>query len=254
MEVTEEDGVAPLYVAVTGRDLEAGLLTRLEGLPVGIKVGLELFTAMGPPVCERVRDAGYPLFLDLKLHDIPFTVSGAVRSACSMRPELLNVHGLGGVEMMRAAAEAVIAPTRVIAVTVLTSMSSQDLGVAGDDDLERLVVDIALRAMESGLSGVVCSPLEAASVRRSAGEGFLIVTPGIRPAPGGDPGRRGGGLLATPGSDDQKRKTTPGEAIRSGATSLVVGRPITASPDPRTACIAVLEEIDGARSPEPDQC
>jgi orotidine-5'-phosphate decarboxylase len=227
-----------LYVAVTGSDVDSGLLDRLSDLPVGVKIGLELFTARGPSLPELVKDMGFSLFLDLKFHDIPFTVAGAVRSACSLEPDLMNVHGMGGMDMMRAAAEAAAPPSRVIAVTLLTSLDSEDLREIGMEveSMKDTVVSIALRAKEAGLSGVVCSPLEAAAVRESAGEGFLIVTPGIRPsAPEGS-------RIA----DDQKRKATPFEAISRGATSLVVGRPITTADDPRAAAISIIEEINNA--------
>ena len=237
MTMTSAEG-SRLYVAVTGSDVDSGLLDRLRDLPVGVKIGLELFTARGPSLPRQVRDMGFSLFLDLKFHDIPFTVAGAVRSACSMEPDLMNVHGTGGMDMMRAAAEAAAPPSKVIAVTLLTSLDREDLREIGMEveSMEDAVVSIALMAREAGLSGVVCSPLEAAAVRESAGEGFVIVTPGIRPsAPEGS--RQG---------DDQKRKATPFEAISRGATSLVVGRPITTADDPRAAAISIIEEIDRA--------
>lgn len=178
---------------------------------------------------------GFPVFLDLKFHDIPHTVAGAVRAACTLGPSILNVHASGGRAMMRAAAEAASGTgVRVIAVTVLTSLSSDDLGEIGyGGDPSGLALRMAALAGESGLDGVVCSPLEAAGVRKSRGPGFMVVTPGIRPA-GSAPG-------------DQQRFSTPADAVRAGADALVVGRPVTASPDPRSAAIAILDEIARAR-------
>jgi len=222
-------------VAATSGDLagEAPLLGRLAGLPLGVKVGLELFVTEGPELVRRVRGEGFPVFLDLKFHDIPFTVAGAVGAACALRPELLNVHASGGPGMMAAAARAAAdagGATRLLAVTILTSLSADDLGrlgIAGSP--EEAVARLALMAREAGMHGVVCSPEEIAAVRRVAGTDFLVVTPGVRPA---------GAPLG-----DQKRVATPAEAMRLGASSLVVGRPVTAAPDPRAAAEAVLEEM-----------
>jgi len=229
---------AGLYVALTSSDLTGDhtLLDELHGLPVGMKVGLELFVREGPALLERIRTHGYALFLDLKFHDIPFTVAGAVRSACAYEPELLNVHATGGREMMLAAARAAAeysGPTRIIAVTVLTSLSEDDLSAMGMDiGPAELVVKLALSARQAGLDGVVCSPAEAAAVRNAAGPEFLIVTPGIRPA---------GASM-----DDQKRTSTPAEAVAMGATSLVVGRPITKASTPRAAAMAILDDMEQA--------
>jgi len=228
-------GCTRLFVAATSGDLagEAPLLGRLAGLPLGVKVGLELFVTEGPELVRRVRGEGFPVFLDLKFHDIPFTVAGAVGAACALRPELLNVHASGGPGMMAAAARAAAdagGATRLLAVTILTSLSADDLGrlgIAGSP--EEAVARLALMAREAGMHGVVCSPEEIAAVRRVAGTDFLVVTPGVRPA---------GAPLG-----DQKRVATPAEAMRLGASSLVVGRPVTAAPDPRAAAEAVLEEM-----------
>jgi orotidine-5'-phosphate decarboxylase len=226
-----------LYVALTSDLAEdtSGLLRPLTGLPLGVKVGLELFVRKGAVLIEELRDAGFPVFLDLKFHDIPFTVAGAVRSACSLEPEILNVHASGGLEMMRAAAGAKTGSTRVIAVTILTSMDSVDLELLGTSDSPiDLVTRLASAAWACGLDGVVCSPREASAVRSATDDRFLIVTPGIRPA-----GSAAG---------DQKRIMTPARAIRAGASALVVGRPITGASDPREAAMAILAEIDGALS------
>ena len=235
MGIDGKTGDTRLFVAVTGADFEDGrsILQRLEGLPLGIKVGLELFVSRGPGLVERIRDAGFSVFLDLKFHDIPFTVAGAVKSACSLGPELVNVHASGGPDMLRAAAEAAAGSpggTKVLAVTVLTSLSDRDLALMGvQGGSAGTVGRLARMAMDSGIHGVVCSPREAALVREAAGDDFIIVTPGIRPA--GAP------------MNDQKRVATPKEAVRMGATALVVGRPITASPDPGKAARAILHEI-----------
>ena len=226
-----------LYIAVTSRETAnlAALFGKLEGLPVGVKIGLELFVREGPAIISRIKEAGFPLFLDLKFHDIPFTVAGAVKSACSFEPELINIHASGGTEMMKAAADAVEGKTRILAVTVLTSLSSEDLAFMGfEDETSELVKRMAVSARDAGIHGVVCSPLEASIVRKAAGPGFLIVTPGVRPA----------------GSEkaDQKRTATPFAAISSGATSLVVGRPVTMAEDPRFAAESILDEIARAMS------
>ncbi|MBN2586947.1 MAG: orotidine-5'-phosphate decarboxylase [Candidatus Fermentibacteraceae bacterium] len=224
-----------LYVALTSRDIAGGsnLLGTLAGLPVGMKVGLELFVSRGPSLLDEIRDAGFPLFLDLKFHDIPHTVAGAVRSACRYAPSLLNIHASGGMEMMRAAADAVRGDTRILAVTVLTSLSGRDLSLVGlRGDPAAMVTRMAEAARDSGIHGVVCSPMEASAVREVTGPDFLIVTPGIRPA-GSDKG-------------DQKRTSTPLEAVMAGATALVVGRPVTMALEPRSAAESLLSEIKPA--------
>jgi orotidine-5'-phosphate decarboxylase len=203
----------------------------------GIKLGLEFFTANGPEAVRLVAGAA-PLFLDLKLHDIPNTVAGAVRAAAPLEPLLLTVHCAGGAAMMKAAAaEADAAASggkrrmKIIGVTVLTSLNDADLASVGQngpalDQARRL----AALARQAGLDGVVCSPHEVAALRRDCGQGFLLVVPGIRPA---DAARR----------DDQKRVMTPREALDAGADHLVIGRPITAAPDAAAACRAILAEI-----------
>ncbi len=224
-----------IYVALTsdcGSDAMK-MLQPLGGLPVGVKIGLELFVKEGPGIVKEIKDAGFPVFLDLKFHDIPYTVAGAVRSACLLEPDVINVHASGGRAMMEAAARACTGKTKIIAVTVLTSMDRNDLMLLGSEfsPLEA-VASLAGAARESGLHGVVCSPLEASVVRETAGEDFVIITPGVRPA-----GSAAG---------DQKRIMTPFEAIRAGATSLVVGRPITGAADPALAAEAILREIEEA--------
>ena len=185
-----------------------------------LKVGLELFTTAGPEVVDRVR-SGREVFLDLKLHDIPNTVAGAARAVARLRPRFLTVHASGGADMVRAAVDAAPEVT-VTAVTVLTSMTADDLaavGLAGPplDAVRRL----AALAVGAGAGALVCSPQEVAAVRAEVGPGTVLITPGVRPA-GADAG-------------DQRRVATPEQALADGADLLVVGRPITADPDPGAA-------------------
>jgi orotidine-5'-phosphate decarboxylase len=213
------------------------------------KINIHLFTSAGPAAVEKIRQLGPEIFLDLKFHDIPNTVSGAVSSAISLPGvRMLDVHALGGLEMMRAAAKArdeskLPKPLRpkVIGITILTSMDSgalKETGIAGPPS--KRVVSLARLAQKAGLDGVVASPQEVRAIRRACGKDFLIVVPGIRPAVGGL-GRASKGL-----KDDQSRIATPAEAIRAGADYLVVGRPITAAPDPEAAARAILDEIGSA--------
>lgn len=197
------------------------------------KIGSELFTACGPKVVEAVQKSGAEVFLDLKFHDIPNTVAAAIRSALAMDVFLCNVHASGGRKMMQEAAKAAKSDKKkmnVIAVTVLTSMGADDLketGVVAKPADQ--VLALAQLAQDSGMDGVVCSGQEARAIRNQAGKKFLIVTPGVRP------------VWAATG--DQTRVTTPAEAIEAGADFIVVGRPITAAPDPREATKKVLVEL-----------
>ena len=207
----------------------------------GVKLGLEFFTANGPDGVREVVAEGQPVFLDLKFHDIPNTVAGAVRAATALGPFMLNVHAAGGAAMLRAAADtaadtaakAGIARPLVIAVTILTSLGDGDLAELGmqgrTGDQVRRLADLAQRC---GLDGVVCSPHEIAVLRRDCGADFTLVVPGIRPA------------WAAVG--DQKRIMTPGEAARHGADYLVIGRPITGADDPAEAAGRIAAEIAGA--------
>ena len=200
---------------------------------------------------EKLNRLGPSIFLDLKFHDIPNTVKGAVASAIGLRGvRLLNVHALGGLDMMRGAAkirdEAKAAaggspPPKVLAVTILTSMDNAALrGVGIPGPASRRVVQLARLARKAGMDGVVASPEEVRAIRRACGKDFLIVVPGIRPVVGGPTGKRNGK------QDDQARIATPAEAIRAGADYLVVGRPITGAPDPAAAAQAIVEEISSA--------
>lgn len=216
-------------------DAALDMVRRLADAPIGmLKVGSELFTASGPELIRDLAARRQAVFLDLKFHDIPNTVAGAVTAAARLGTSMLNVHASGGLAMMRAARRAAsdTAPnTRVIAVTVLTSLDQQDvtrLGMPGSPG--ELVLRLADMAAEAGLDGVVASPAEVAELRRRFPPPFLLVVPGIRPAWGGE-------------AADQKRLATPAEAVAAGADYIVVGRPITRSPDPREAALHIIEEI-----------
>jgi orotidine-5'-phosphate decarboxylase len=218
---------------VPNRTAALELVERLDGSVRWLKVGLELYLAEGRGMVETLRDQGYEVFLDLKLHDIPNTVAGAVRSVAASGAGLLTLHASGGPAMLTAAVEAAaslsIAP-RLLAVTVLTSMDERQLIAVGvEGSARRQVVRLGEMAMATGVSGLVCSSEEITQLRSSAARNALLVVPGIRPA----------GY----GADDQSRIATAGDAIRFGADMLVVGRPITRAADPAAAAKAFLDEI-----------
>jgi len=232
-----------IFLAIDTTDLATATAqaAATDDVIAGIKLGLEFFAAHGPEGVRFVRPELRPLFLDLKLHDIPNTVAGAVRAVTPLRPTLLTVHAGGGRAMLGAAvdvagdtaAKAGIARPRLIGVTVLTSLAEADLGAIGQqgpiaDQARRL----AVLARTCGLDGVVCSPHEIAALRAECGEGFLLVVPGIRPA--------------WAAAEDQKRVMTPGEAARLGADYLVIGRPITAAADPVAAAKRIAAEVAAA--------
>lgn len=215
---------------------EAQKIVRALGAAVSTyKVGNQLFTAEGPGVVRELVGSGKKVFLDLKFHDIPNTVAGGLRSAAALGVSMLTVHAAGGSAMLRAAVEAARQapkPPIILAVTVLTSLSDADLqeiGVAGGTRGHALV--LATLAQNCGCNGVVVSPHEARLIRQDLGAGFVIVTPGIRPA-GAEKG-------------DQSRVNTPAGAIAAGADYLVVGRPITEAADPRRATEEIVSEIEG---------
>lgn len=221
----------------TDVDRAKALALTLAGQVGGIKLGKEFFTANGPAGVRAVTGAGQPLFLDLKFHDIPNTVAGAIRSAMALGPLILNVHAAGGTAMMRAAAAAVAAAgtTRplLIAVTVLTSLGDEDLAEIGiPGSTADQVLRLAHLAQACGLDGVVCSAHEITAIRQACGPDFKLVVPGIRP------------VWAVAG--DQKRVMTPAEAVALGADYLVIGRPITAAEDPVGAARRIGEELQGA--------
>ncbi|MCL7750309.1 orotidine-5'-phosphate decarboxylase [Guyparkeria hydrothermalis] len=225
-----------IYVALDTADegRVRDLLAVLDPSLCGVKIGKEAFTALGPRAVEWARERGFPVFLDLKFHDIPNTVAQACRAAADLDVALVNVHASGGRRMLEAAREA-IAPgadaPALIAVTVLTSMEDADLVEVGViDGAEAQVERLARLTADTGLDGVVCSAREAAAMRALfPGESGLVVTPGVRPA----------------GSarDDQRRVVTPAEALANGATSLVIGRPVTAAAEPGKALEAIVAEL-----------
>jgi len=209
---------------------------------VGVfKVGKQLFTRCGPDVVRMIRGEGGDVFLDLKYHDIPNTVAMAGLEACRLGVRMFNVHALGGSEMMRetvAKADALMPRGSedrplLLAVTILTSSTEETLRAVGiDRPVAEMVPRLARLAKEAGMDGVVASPKEVGLIREACGKDFLIVTPGVRPA--------------FSSMDDQKRVTTPADAIAAGADYLVIGRPISAAPDPVEAADKILEEIGGA--------
>ena len=215
-----------------------GLARALAGRARWLKVGMTLYYREGPAIVRALKDLGFKVFLDLKLHDIPHQVAGAARSAALSGADLITVHGLGGAKMVSAALEGVSSAAdelgceraRVIAVTVLTSMDEEALasiGVGGGigDEAERL----ALLSRSAGADGIVCSPREAARMRELLGDAALVVTPGIRPA---------GAALG-----DQSRVATPAAAIAEGSSHLVIGRPVTSADDPLAAYEAIVGEL-----------
>ena len=225
----------PIFCAIDRPDPEgaAALAHALKGAVGGIKLGLELFTARGPAGVRAVAVAcGLPIFLDLKLHDIPNTVAGALRSLEELGVEYVTVHAAGGAAMLRAAAALPRRP-KLLAVTVLTSLDAADLRAIG---VPAVPLDQALRlgqlARDCGIEGVVCSPLEIAAMRAGVGPEAVIAAPGIR-ASGSAP-------------DDQKRTTSPAEALTAGADILVVGRPITAAADPARAARTLWSSLSQA--------
>lgn len=230
----------PIYCAVDKTDPEeaAALVRAVQGSVGGIKIGKEFFTANGPQGVRGLAASGLPLFLDLKFHDIPNTVAGAVRAVCALNPAMINVHALGGTAMMRAAAAAAVEAggadrPLVLGVTVLTSLDDDDLADVGiGGRLTDEVVRLATLAQNAGLDGVVCAPQEIAALRRACGPDFSLVVPGIRPA-AADAG-------------DQKRTMTPLEARALGANVLVIGRAITAAPEPAAAARALAAELAAA--------
>jgi orotidine-5'-phosphate decarboxylase len=218
------------------------MVDRLQGTCRWFKVGIELYYASGNSIIQELLARDFKVFLDLKLHDIPNTVAGAVRSVTGTGASLLTVHAGGGAPMMRAAAQAASLPGApdLLAVTVLTSMDAVELAGVGvpvdmnsTDPVQSQVLRLASLAQTSGINGLVCSAEEVAAVRQAMGPGARLVVPGIRlTLPGGAETR-----------DDQRRVATPAQAIARGASMLVVGRPITQAADPAEAAAAILAEI-----------
>jgi orotidine-5'-phosphate decarboxylase len=229
---------------VDSQDRALALAGELRGIAGGLKVGSRLFTLAGPDLVRRLVDTGARVFLDLKYHDIPNTVAQAVDAAVRTGAWMVNVHASGGTAMMQAAArgavEAAAATNRpaplVIAVTVLTSMDEPALQSTGvGRPLLDHVLALARMAQGAGLQGVVASPHETAAIRAACGEGFAIVTPGIR------------GASAGQDKNDQARTMGPAEAVKAGATYIVVGRPIIGASEPRAAAEAIVNELATSR-------
>ncbi len=235
-----DSAASPVFCAVDTGDLAAAraLAGRLKGLVGGLKLGMEFFYANGPEGYRTIAAEGLPIFLDLKLHDIPNTVAGAVRSLTPLSPAFMTLHASGGRAMMAAAAaearEAAakhgVGRPRLLGVTVLTSLDGDDLRATGQDpDVSAQVDRLAELAQESGLDGVVCSPKEIERLRRRCDPGFVLMVPGIRPA--------------WAAAQDQKRVLTPARAVALGADHLVIGRPITEAADPAAAARRIADEL-----------
>lgn len=237
--MTDVSPIDRIFCAVDTPVLDdAAMLAGLLAGEVGaIKLGKEFFTAHGPDGVRKIADCGHKIFLDLKYHDIPNTVAGAIRAASRLRCAVLTIHASGGPAMLEAArdaaAEAGPKRPKVVAVTVLTSLDDSDLAAVGQNGpAAEQVLRLARLAETSGLDGVVCSPHEVAILRAELGDEFALVVPGVRPD--------------WAGADDQKRVMTPGEAVAAGADHLVIGRPITKSDDPVGAARRIAEEIANA--------
>jgi len=234
---TGEAGRIIIALDVGNEEQAVAIVDRL-GPAVSFKIGLELYSAEGPAVVKKVQARGKEVFLDLKLHDIPNTVAGAVRSIFRQSVQMTTLHASGGLQMMTAAAEELRKLEEetgnegplLLGVTVLTSLRKEDLnetGVAGG--VEDQVLRLAGLAVKAGLDGIVCSPMEIEPLRKEFGRDVLIVTPGIRPA--------------WAAANDQKRIMTPAEAVEKGADYLVIGRPVTAAPVPEEAFLRLLQEM-----------
>ncbi|MCC5881544.1 MAG: orotidine-5'-phosphate decarboxylase [Halomonas sp.] len=228
---------SPLIIALDHPSLHAALCLadQLDPGRCRLKVGKELFTRSGPEIVEALHGRGFQVFLDLKFHDIPNTVAGAVQAAAEQGVWMVNVHASGGRRMMEAARERLERhnlETHLIAVTVLTSMTAEDLVEVGiDAPTEQHVERLAQLTRECGLDGVVCSAQESHRLRQLCGDDFLKVTPGIRPA--------------STEHGDQRRVMTPAEAMTAGSTHLVIGRPVTQADDPMAALTAIERELAG---------
>lgn len=216
-----------------------GLAAKLRKYVGGIKLGLEFFGAQGPSGFSHVAKSGMPIFLDLKLHDIPHTVAKAIHALMPLKPMIMTIHTGGGPAMMKAAAQAAEQAARdvgcdkpiIVGVTILTSMDESDLEAVGlSTPVQSQVVRMARLAQKNGLDGVVCSPFEITAIREACGPDFKLVVPGIRPT---------GSAVG-----DQKRVMTPAEAVENGADYIVIGRPITQADDPVQAAKNIAEELN----------
>lgn len=236
MTATPRTAKEKIIVALDAPDAESAkrLADPLLGEGCLFKIGLQLFTAEGPSIVRDFRSLGARVFLDLKFHDIPNTAKEAIRSAAALGAEMATIHLCGGPRMVAdSVAAAAGSGMLVLGVTVLTSMDAESLAAVGvPNSPENQVLRLAGMGLRNGLRGVVASPLEIEALRENFGDGLVIVTPGVRPA-GSDPG-------------DQKRVTTPAEAVRAGADFLVVGRPVTSAPSPVDALRSIAEEMENA--------
>lgn len=217
-----------------GADEARSIAHSLEGRAAWLKVGMTLYYQEGPRIVEELKDMGFNIFVDLKFHDIPHQIHGAAQSVARAGADMITMHTIGGLEMMRSAIDGLIEVQRpdviTLGITVLTSMSSEDLELTGVvRSLTDQVETLAMQAKQAGLTGVVASPQEAAMLRRVLGPEAYIVTPGVRPA--------GANL------DDQSRVATPRQAFDSGASHLVIGRPITAAVDPAEAFETIVKGL-----------
>jgi orotidine-5'-phosphate decarboxylase len=223
----------PICVALDTPDLERAvfLSKTLFGKVGMMKLGLEYFYAHGPRGYHAIAESGIPIFLDLKLHDIPNTVAQGLKSLLALKPAITNIHASGGLDMMKAARDAVPSETKLIAVTILTSLSNQNIWAAGFDQREtdQHALNLAKLTHDAELDGVVCSPLDLHSIRAELPRNFLTIVPGIRPSDSA--------------AHDQKRIATPKAAINAGADILVIGRAITGAADPAQAAHDILESL-----------
>ncbi|WP_126455420.1 orotidine-5'-phosphate decarboxylase [Sulfuriflexus mobilis] len=226
---------SPIIVALDFPEKAAalGLVEQLDPSRCRLKVGKEMFTRLGPDFVETLAGKGFDVFLDLKFHDIPNTVAAACSAACDLGVWMMNVHASGGRRMMEAAREAIEKSSQsplLIAVTILTSLSDEDIKEVGYmGTAEENVMRLARLASHSGMDGVVCSPKEVTALRESLGKDFALVTPGIRPAGSA--------------TDDQRRTLTPAEAMAAGSSYLVIGRPITQADKPMGVLLTIESEI-----------
>jgi len=240
MRLTFEEAARRIMVALDYPEQASAesLIAELQGVPCYMKVGLQLFYAAGPSFIESLKERGYYVFLDVKMHDIPNTVKGGANSVTKLGVDMFNIHAAGGSAMLEAAMEGVDAALAgggrkpsVIAVTHLTSTSqamlNEEIGIAGT--VEEAVIRYAQLAKKAGLSGVVASPSEVVAIKAACGAAFQTVTPGIRPI---------GAAV-----NDQSRIMTPSEALAQGTDYMVIGRPITAAPDPRAAIESIIKEL-----------
>jgi orotidine-5'-phosphate decarboxylase len=226
----------PVFCSIDTPDLDKAqnLAKQVKDHVYGLKLGLEFFLAQGASGFKAISALGKPMFLDLKLHDIPNTVAGGISSVLPLKPAFVTIHASGGAAMMRAAADAAAKAgatrPKLLGVTVLTSLDSNDLAALGQDtDTARQVLRLAKLAKDSGLDGIVCSPEEIKTLRQALGRDFILMVPGIRPS--------------WAAANDQKRFMTPREAIDAGATFLVIGRPITAAENPAEAAKRIGTEL-----------